>query len=186
MTMRNHWDNLHGMSDICSVDGIRFLRPLLGVWKNEIRAYSTEHHIPHLPCSTPKWSQRGRIRSEVVPALDGWNKDCVGGLFEMADMMKDLYEVMMEKVDGICDCLSLSFDGKMYMVRFNTCLQSKIVNRKMNKVFVWHHVFGKLFDGNIVISQKSLKNFVEIIDKWLDRDGKNQKVMLSKNVCFVL
>jgi len=189
MTMRNHWNNLYGMSESCIVDNIRFFRPSLSVWKDDIIDYASENNIPHLPCSTPKWSQRGRIRNEVIPVLNNWNKQCVEGFFEMADMLNGLHDLMLEKVNDICECLSLSYKGDVCMVGFseNSKIKAReIVNIRTNKLFIWQNVFLRLFGSKVIISQKSLKNFIEVCEKWINYDVKRQKVMLTKNVCFLL
>ena len=56
---KNKYENLDGMTEYSTQDGICFWRPLLYLSKEEIITYAHEHNIPYLPNSTPTWSQRG-------------------------------------------------------------------------------------------------------------------------------
>jgi tRNA(Ile)-lysidine synthetase-like protein len=80
---RTKYDNLQGMTHISTSDSIEFWRPLLDFSKDEIVEYSRVYNIPHLPNSTPPWSQRGQIRAKVLPCLNEWNPNFIKGLFEI-------------------------------------------------------------------------------------------------------
>lgn len=69
----NHYENLMGMSYKGVQDDITFIRPLLTYTKHEIRATATKFDIPHFHNSTPSWSQRGKIRDIVKPAIKTWD-----------------------------------------------------------------------------------------------------------------
>ena len=45
------------------------LRSLLNVSKNNIYQFVQKHNIPYVKNSTPEWSQRGKIRNNIVPVL---------------------------------------------------------------------------------------------------------------------
>lgn len=90
VVQQNKYDNLRGMRNIETVSGIRFHRPLLKISKDEICKYAYHHNIPHLPNSTPPWSQRGKIRDVVLPTLMGWDPRAIHGLQKLADHMCDL------------------------------------------------------------------------------------------------
>lgn len=81
---RTKHDNLCGMTHISHVDDIEFWRPLLDFSKDEIVEYAKQLNIPHLPNSTPSWSQRGQIRSKVIPCLNEWNPEFIPGLYKLA------------------------------------------------------------------------------------------------------
>ena len=49
-------------------DGV--VRPLLGVWREETRAYCDEHGLPYREDSSNADTKRGLIRSEVLPLLE--------------------------------------------------------------------------------------------------------------------
>ena len=91
---QSHYENLRGMQPVSTQThrgkNIQFLRPLLGISKREIYSFANEHRIPYLVDSTPKWSQRGKIRDIVRPALDAWNPEMLGALQTLSDRMTDM------------------------------------------------------------------------------------------------
>ena len=84
---RTHYENLTGMSHE------KFYRPLLHVSKADIKAFATHHRIPHLPNSTPPWSQRGQIRASVVPAIDSWNPLFVPGMHHLSTTLSQYHQL---------------------------------------------------------------------------------------------
>jgi tRNA(Ile)-lysidine synthase len=65
--------SLSGLTGIKWIQG-RYIRPLLGIYKQEILSYLHEHHIAYLtdPSNTSPDFLRNRIRTQVIPAL----RDC--------------------------------------------------------------------------------------------------------------
>lgn len=106
---RNHMENLKGMTVLSEQDGIVFYRPLLNCTKKEIKGYATFQGIPHLPNSTPVWSQRGKIRAELVPVIDAWDPRFVSGLMEVSSMMSSMYSLLDKVTEDIA--LSLKERG---------------------------------------------------------------------------
>lgn len=174
----DHYDNLLGMDRYVIQDGITFFRPLLEVTKEKIKAYACGNKIPHLPNSTPPWSQRGRIRGYVAPAMDDWDVRFVPGLFKLADRMTELHDVF----DGYVNEFVGGFvgaDGKAdgrALVR--KCGVEKL---KMGSMF-WRNVVAKLC-GDVMVSERSLLNMQQrLAGGFTSRCN----VLLQKNVaiCF--
>lgn len=88
---RTKYEDLAGMQEFGSQEGIVFWRPLLRLSKQQIIDMAQEHNIPYLPNSTPSWSMRGQIRSSVIPAIDRWHTGFVPGIAAMASSMHELY-----------------------------------------------------------------------------------------------
>jgi tRNA(Ile)-lysidine synthase TilS/MesJ len=90
----SHYDNLLGMTSISNQTykqkNICFLRPLLNIPKSEIYKYAIDNNIPFLLDSTPKWSQRGKIRDIVKPALNEWNPLIFDGLINLSKKMSQM------------------------------------------------------------------------------------------------
>lgn len=87
----NHYENLLGMSTKSWQDDICFIRPLLNTSKNDILSCAKNMRIPHLPNSTPAWSQRGQIRNSIVPVVEKWDIRFIEGLFNITKSMSALY-----------------------------------------------------------------------------------------------
>jgi tRNA(Ile)-lysidine synthetase-like protein len=78
---KSHYDNLWGMDDIVTQGDLVFARPMLSFDKKYIYDTAIDINIPFFVDSTPKWSQRGKIRDIVRPTLESWNPIMVDSLF---------------------------------------------------------------------------------------------------------
>jgi tRNA(Ile)-lysidine synthetase-like protein len=94
-----HYENLNGMSLRTSQAEIMFIRPLLNVSKESIRFHASVHNIPNLPNSTPSWSQRGKIRESVIPAIRQWNSNFEAGAFNLVETMSQLFSILEKTIE---------------------------------------------------------------------------------------
>lgn len=91
---RTKYEDLSGMREFSTQDGIVFWRPMLNMTKQEIIDMAQQNNIPYLPNSTPSWSMRGQIRSSVIPAIDNWHSGFVPGIAAMATSINELYAIV--------------------------------------------------------------------------------------------
>ncbi len=86
-------DNLYGMSPYTMQSfrdkHIIFLRPLLSTWKETIYDIAKKSSILFFIDSTPSWSQRGKFRDTVLPAITKWNQSFISGLTQTVEMVKE-------------------------------------------------------------------------------------------------
>lgn len=61
--------NLNGMSASSVVNGVRIWRPLLDFDKDAIFEFAHRYGVPYFKDTTPKWSTRGKLRTQLVPLL---------------------------------------------------------------------------------------------------------------------
>ena len=90
--------NLRGMSEISMEEGCMIVRPMLDITKKEIKEFAKTHKISHLPNSTPSWSERGKIRDQLLPFMNNFDQAIVPGLLTMADNMKEMYDIYEKSV----------------------------------------------------------------------------------------
>jgi tRNA(Ile)-lysidine synthetase-like protein len=147
-------DDLTGMESSSRVDGILFLRPLLKISKHDIRVFAREAHIPHLHDSTPSWSQRGKIRDIVRPALSEWDPRILDGLFALAKSVKEMTMMQNEWVDAIVAKTRFQ-DGVWHCEEFP---------RNASLTF-WKAYFDRIL-GTPVVSNKCLAIFCEKLSKF--------------------
>lgn len=174
---QSHYENLLGMTpvsyqpyrdkDIC------FLRPLINIPKSEIYEFAIKHNIPFLQDSTPKWSQRGKIRDIVKPALNEWNPLIFDGLINLSEKMSQM-NLLIEKL--IPDDIS--------SIKYNN------INEVPTDAIYWNIVLRK---NNIYITQKTLINLINRIQHYQQHPDKlkdAQKIQLtaseSENIMLVL
>ena len=74
-----NYSNLFGMNYLKEERGVLIYRPFLNITKREILAYAKAQGIPYTKDSTPSWSQRGRIRDELVPFLNEFDPYLIPG-----------------------------------------------------------------------------------------------------------
>lgn len=173
MTHQMKYDNLCGMEYECVSDGVRFLRPLLEVEKSDIYSYANMHKIPHLPCSTPVWSQRGKIRNNVVPVLNDWDELCVPGMFHMSNIMQDLYGVLKNSVND--------FKKDFIIVDENSSESREIHIDTLSESFMfWKEFFG------FGVSIKSIKQYIINLMHMKKMGLCNKTFVLSKNKNLVI
>ena len=75
-----HFENLFGMKDILHENSVLLIRPMLNITKSLIYDESKNIGIPYLCDSTPKWSNRGKMRNILIPKINTFNNNIISGL----------------------------------------------------------------------------------------------------------
>jgi tRNA(Ile)-lysidine synthase TilS/MesJ len=153
-------------------DDITFLRPLLNVSKNDIYQFAQKHSIPYVKNSTPDWSQRGKIRNNIVPVLNNWDKRVVPGLFNLSENIQEMYSIMASNVNIIVN--KFRQDGNSYALQLS---QNELINN-LHKL-TWKEIIYKLF--NCYPSNKSLIALIERLNLWL-KHKKQTKIVINKHI----
>jgi tRNA(Ile)-lysidine synthetase-like protein len=91
---REQYENLGGMRPVSEQNGIAFFRPFLDVPKRALAEFAKDNGIPYVYDSTPKWSQRGKIRDNIVPVLEAWDAACVPGMFALAEHLTAMHRIL--------------------------------------------------------------------------------------------
>jgi tRNA(Ile)-lysidine synthetase-like protein len=168
------YNELTGMTNDSVIDGIQFMRPLLGIYKQEIQDFSKMYNIPHFANSTPPWSMRGKIRDIVKPALNEWNKEGMNGLIHLSEVLHDLHETLNFYIDEI----EQTRNNNNGLWKYND------INQIPFTCIFWKTYIEKIYGIQYVPSMKSLKNFIERFNEW--KLNSNRKPLfqsnLSKNV----
>ena len=76
------------------VTGINFIRPMLEIPKADIYKFANTHYIPYLPTSTPAWSQRGKIRDCIKPALQDWSPKLIPAMFQVSAKISSMSKIV--------------------------------------------------------------------------------------------
>lgn len=92
-----HYQNLRGMLYETNIsfkeNNIKFIRPMLNIPKDTIYKIARYFNIPHFKDSTPKWSQRGKIRDIVRPSIEQWDERSISSFFKLSDTMYELMKI---------------------------------------------------------------------------------------------
>lgn len=151
-----NYGNLLGMIEYMNYDDINIYRPLLTILKKDIFKFAHEYNIPYLKDTTPKWSQRAKIRG-----MD-YKKEFKEKFFELSENIKDDEEIIKYFCENGCEYL----DGKIKIEfrRFSCNTWKKIIKTLLPK---------------INISNKSYKQFYEKLYKI---SYYPQKIVLNKDI----
>jgi tRNA(Ile)-lysidine synthetase-like protein len=145
----SHYSNLNGMSHETTQkindNEIIFRRPMLSIPKSEIFSFANFCQIPHFIDSTPKWSQRGKIRDLIRPQIELWNPKAIESFFALSDTMTELMSIL--------DKSALSY------VELIKCDQKLTINiNSIPERMMFKTIFVKL---GLQITQKGLDSFYE-------------------------
>jgi tRNA(Ile)-lysidine synthetase-like protein len=151
ITQQQKYNNLQGMKVIENNEDIIFWRPLLNISKEEIKQFAKNYNIPHLPNSTPSWSQRGKIRDKVRPVLEEWDPHCIDSFYKLSDTLGELNDIVNDTIDLII----LSKMTKLKLDDKNVYLINNPIST--NTIF-WTQLFMKLFGNKI--SHKSINSMI--------------------------
>ncbi len=157
---KTKWENLYGMefsSDIRFRDTkINFIRPLLNITKSQIYEFALKNNILFLWDSTPKWSQRGKIRDLVRPSLYEFNPNIIDGLNELVKVLKQSTECIDELVRIFSQKIKNNKDTQNETYKY---IEIDIEELTEKKIF-WEKF---LEFNNIKASSKSIDGFIEKI-----------------------
>ena len=178
ITYESKYNNLKGMNEYSIQDNIIFIRPLLNIYKNDIYSFAKSNYIPYLKNSTPIWSQRGKIRNDIMPVFNNWDKRSINGFFELSNTLENLYSILYTNVDIFIN--QFKYIDNYYKVIIN------LSDLNLNKIF-WKLVINKLM--NINLSNKSLVNLIDRLKLWIFKYknhniNKITSIIISKNIIF--
>ena len=146
---QSHFENLRGMETITLIKFktsiINFVRPMLNIPKSDIYKFSSYFSIPHFKDSTPKWSQRGKIRDTIRPNIEQWDDRAIESFFNMSDKLSDLIKIARFSAQNMHE-----------KIKTNGFLEIDLVDIYPKTMFemLFEHM-------KIKISQKALTSFYE-------------------------
>lgn len=181
ISLKNNYENLLGVSKKASICDINFWRPLLDVEKNDIISFAYLANIPFLQNSTPSWSARGKIRENILPALENINPDIMNSFFVLSEYIQSSNQVIDKYiVNNICKNLKLNDDK----TRIDYILEKDELICNLN---VWIKIFGSSKFTELIgynkISINSIKCFIEFLEKL---DKKFYQLQINKKHKYVL
>lgn len=177
---RDKYENLIGMSEEQTQSNIRFMRPILNIQKKDIYVFAYKYHIPYLHDSTPDWSQRGKIRDIVRPALDKWCPSVVPAFFDLSAKLSEYEDIVYYIINDVLLNVQKERHDNLEVI---TCTLPS--QRLLLSTTIWKKIFEKL---KINISNKSLHNLIKKVEdgymyhkKTVEKSIKTAVVTINKN-----
>lgn len=164
---KKNYHDLHGMQMVQEYDTIKVGRPLLNLRKEQIIQYAIESNIPFVYDSTPKTSERGRIRDGVLPSIIDYDMNLYEGFFALANNFKEIYQIYEKIIPKI--------EKKEDHIQ--------IENKDIFFFDYWKRIFYILHReyGIEIIRNKSIHHFITMVKK-----NKNGKFVLNHNTMIEL
>jgi tRNA(Ile)-lysidine synthase TilS/MesJ len=99
-----NYDNLNGMLSISYQKEVTLVRPMLSISKKQIIEIANQCNIPYLEDSTPSWSERGKMRDELIPFLNNFDSRIISGLIKLSthcSKITETYHGILEESTSI-------------------------------------------------------------------------------------
>lgn len=157
------FNNLRGMSEFSSEDNCTIVRPMLNIPKKNIIEFAKKYKIPYLTNSTPSWSERGKIRENLIPLIENFDPLIIKGLLKLSDNVEKIYQIYDKSI------VNNFFDNVKFNVSPNvTEININLINDDKNFGFVfWKDILVKIFHkiNSKIPSNKSIETFCKRIEK---------------------
>jgi len=150
ITKKKNYNNLFGMSYQMIELDVEIIRPLLDISKSEIFQFAKQFNIPYTYDSTPKWSDRAKMRDILLPQINNFNPLILDGLIELSNNFKQIYSVYNNCIPNI-------------IYENNKCI---IENKNIFFFDYWKNIFNKISTHYNLpfIKNKSVKYFIDNIN----------------------
>lgn len=154
--------NLKGMTADAIIKNVRICRPLLEFSKSQIYNLAQTYNIPFLHDSTPPWSERGIMRTEIISHIP---RDILDGHIHLSEYVSELYSVVKMSADSVA--ISKTDYGWTF------------ADPNTNSLPFWDILFKRILKTDFILSRKSLNNFIKISKK---HERTPYKIQLLKNL----
>lgn len=158
------YNNLLGMEIRSMERNVTILRPLLNINKNDIVELAYQCNIPYIYDSTCTWSNRGKMRDQLIPAINNFDGMILPNLITFVKNYNEIYKIYEKSIDKIDYydnyCIIDHSNGVMFFEYYK-------------KIFT---IICKKYNVNF-IKNKAIEYLIECLEKNLEN-----KITLSKNL----
>ena len=159
-------DNLKGMVEYHTENGVLIHRPLLTKSKAWILDYAVKYNIPYLRNSTPDWSERGIMREDVINNIP---REILDGLVKHAETVAAMHAFIKSIVYSKAIRQDISDDYTTH---------SFDIFGTEDSVF-WDIMFYRIL--HTYIKRKALVNFTDLAKRCFDK-----KILITRTVYAIV
>lgn len=162
---QNNYHQLNGMEILQDYNTIQIARPMLHLKKEEIIFSAKKYQIPFVYDSTPKNSERGRIRDTILPVMKQFDIQLYEGFFKMTENFGEIYKIYESLIHK-----PIKTDG-FY----------KIENKNIYLFDYWKKIISQICYQEHInsVSNKSLQHFIYMIKKYNKENQNNKQLILN-------
>jgi tRNA(Ile)-lysidine synthetase-like protein len=166
---QKNYNNLFGMEEYTQERDVRILRPLLNVSKAEIIVFANEHNIPYTYDSTPDWSERGKLRDELIPSIKAFDPTLIEGIVQMVNEFKGIYSIYKSSIP------------KIYYYEKECAIP---INEPVCILDYWKKIFTQiaLYYKVDFVKNKSIKHFISVLQKKRTINNVNNRITIAKQM----
>lgn len=158
---QQNFDNLKGMQEIY-FDKVPIYRPFLNISKQQIYDFAYKYKIPFVYDSTPKWSDRGKLRDILIPVIKEFDPRLVDGLIGLSNYTLNTGKINQEVINYKVNYLREKIEP-------NKNEQIAIIQKDIleNDIFIWKNIMKNLCKKYKVhyISKKSIDVSFKLMKK---------------------
>jgi tRNA(Ile)-lysidine synthase TilS/MesJ len=158
-------ENLFGMKPVNDQLGVSLRRPILGIPKSNIVEICNWFSIPFLLDSTPKWSRRGKIRDNIVPAFKVVDENLITRMMEFcqksSQTLQDYQTLLLSiPIKKIKDGYSIDINIDISLDGFNTNFR------------FWQGILNRItkMSGIEKIKDKTITHFISTTKEYLEKE----------------
>ncbi len=166
---QKNYNNLFGMEEYTLERDVRILRPLLNVSKAEIINFANEYNIPYTYDSTPDWSERGKLRDELIPNIKAFDSTLIDGIVQMVNEFKGIYNIYKTSIP------------KIYYYERECAIP---INEPAYILDYWKKIFTQiaLYYKVDFVKNKSIKHFISVLQKKRTINNVNNRITIAKQM----
>ena len=165
---------LHKIDDVSIIENQIVLRPFVRVDKKDIFRFAHKAKVPYLKNTTPKWSNRGRLRNEFIPAVNKQFGEIDDKLLYLSDSINSYHDILR----------SFVFEPFLKSISYHKFgLRVNINEFIVMPNHFWQESFLKIFHtlNRKVPTKRSIDNFYDCLKR-----SKKGLINLSKdNICYI-
>jgi len=166
---QKNYNNLFGMKEVSIERSVRILRPLLNISKAEIIEFANQFNIPYTYDSTPDWSERGKLRDQLIPSIKTFDPSLITGIVSMVNEFKGIYSVYKHSIP------------KIYYFETNCFIP---MNEPVCILDYWKKIFTKIALHYKIdfVKNKSIKHFISVLQKKRTINNANNRITIAKQM----
>ncbi len=157
---------------------IPLVRPLLGIWRDEVEAYCREHGLtPRRDLSnTSLRFRRNRIRLELLPLLESYNPRLREHLWQMSRLLREDWQILSESIETLWTKILLEKgEGFLTLDEFSLRAQPLALRR-----YLLRHAIETLSGRPRDVSLKTLERATQWIESKSPRLKLNAEFTLQR------
>lgn len=160
---RNYFD-LKVMKENTIKENITFGRPFISIFKDKIYQFAHQYQVPYFKDTTPKWSNRGKMRNEIFPLLVSvFGEQFKNNLLKMGETSDMANQLLNDTLDNYP--ITYYPLGAKFNITKNKLILKNLVMKIMHH-FNKNNISDKTFNNLFQFVNSNKTNFLNLKDDY--------------------